>query len=1572
MIKRKLLLITLIWQMTCSNISLATTSSGVNTEFVPASKNLGIGIQTPITKLDINGQIMIRGGSPGTGKILSSDANGKASWVSATVATDATTLDSIDSLQFLRSDTTDNFTSGVLTTDSGTRFDVNGDISIADTDISLDGANTSFTQTTGNISLIPATGEDLNSTIASGGEFKINTSDFVFNGANSRIGMGTANPSTKLDVNGTIKGLTINGSSANFSNLSTSSLTNTGTTNFSKVIVSNNVNGATGNFTTGNFSNVIVSGIFNGTSSSFDGDFTNGSVFFSNANGVISEDNSHLFWDNSNKRLAINHKQPDMALDANGAMVLRNINDQNGSSGGAGVTFESASNSGSNFNAGGNTWANSITLDKPSGTVDGDLLLLFYGEEAAASIFTSPPSGWTMIDKLNSLGGGNAVFYKIASGEPSSYTFGAGAPMSERYGVILRYSGVDTSNPIHISATTNGLSNSTPTINTASVTTSISNTKIVKFGLIAHSCYACAVLPGTPSGYTSRATNSNYNEQWKNWRVVDKDQSAAGATDSNTMSVGVQGNAFIGFTLALKPTGGGASTGLGNPDNGAAFLYLSNGGSANPGDLFAKIKENSITKTIQIIDFNNGSLTATSSSDTLDGLDSSSFLRSDVSDSYSSGTLTLDPSTTLSLDASSSLDINSTNLSIADTNISLDGANTAFTQATGNISLVPAATHDLTTTITSGGEFRINTNDLVFNGTNARIGIGTANPLAKLDVNGTIKGLVVNGSTANFSGNSNTDKLIASGAVNGTTANFSNANFSGTTSVGKLISSGAVNGTTANFSNINASSFNFTNANITTLTSTDINNSGTSSTTKLISSGVVNGANANFSKVISSGSINGSNANFTNLIASGIFNGSPSSFDGDFTNGSVLFSNNQGVISQNNSQLYWDRTNNRLAVGLNTANEILTINGALSFKASNTPTATSDYGKIYVSSSNSRLYFQDDSGVSYSINNGALASLASPGGSNTHFQFNDGGVFGGNGALAFTKSSRTLDIASDAVLDINSTNLSIADSNISFDSASGVTFTPSAGQNLNIALATTGDFTVNTNQLYLDTSSSKIGLTTSNPNEALTINGTLSLKEGSAPSASADFGKLYVKASDSKLYFMNDSSNEYNLSNPSLNMSLNDLTDAAGLPGGLSIYIGNGSGLNAAGYAYNTAIGINSLKLNIQGMSNTALGAGALENNSNGGSNSAFGTSALYSNKRGQRNVAIGTQSLYNNSNGYYNTAIGHYSLYGNKIGIENTALGYQTLYNNANGGEYNVALGHNALDSNDSGNGNVAIGIQSFTGNSTGNYNTTIGYHSLYYISNGSYNTSEGYRSLFELKRGHYNVALGSMALSFVRNGSYNIAVGAYAGRRYGVGSNPVMSNGIHLGYNAGYYDIGDNNIFIGYNAGNGAITGSNNIIIGYNNNRPPQTANSNQLDIADTIYGDMTNQRVGIGISNIHTKLEVNGSTMTNTLVNKAVYTNSSSSNVTINWNNGNKQQITLGHNVTFSFTAPSYGIGSFSLILIQDGTGGRTVTWPSSVKWPAGVAPTLSTSSGNIDMITCLYDGTDYLCQIGLKFS
>ena len=79
-------------------------------------------------------------------------------------------------------------------------------------------------------------------------------------------------------------------------------------------------------------------------------------------------------------------------------------------------------------------------------------------------------------------------------------------------------------------------------------------------------------------------------------------------------------------------------------------------------------------------------------------------------------------------------------------------------------------------------------------------------------------------------------------------------------------------------------------------------------------------------------------------------------------------------------------------------------------------------------------------------------------------------------------------------------------------------------------------------------------------------------------------------------------------------------------------------------------------------------------------------------------------------------------------------------------------------------------------------------------------------------------------------------------------------------------------------------------------------------------------------------------------------------SGSTDTISLTDGNVHNVTLTANCTFTFSAPpaSGTSGSFTLFLNQDGTGSRTATWPGSVKWAGGTAPTLTTTASRTDIL------------------
>jgi hypothetical protein len=65
--------------LSTTNGVILNTGGGANGLIVQKG-NVGIGTTTPGTKLEVAGQIKITGGSPSAGKVLTSDANGLASW----------------------------------------------------------------------------------------------------------------------------------------------------------------------------------------------------------------------------------------------------------------------------------------------------------------------------------------------------------------------------------------------------------------------------------------------------------------------------------------------------------------------------------------------------------------------------------------------------------------------------------------------------------------------------------------------------------------------------------------------------------------------------------------------------------------------------------------------------------------------------------------------------------------------------------------------------------------------------------------------------------------------------------------------------------------------------------------------------------------------------------------------------------------------------------------------------------------------------------------------------------------------------------------------------------------------------------------------------------------------------------------------------------------------------------------------------------------------------------------------------------------------------------------------------
>ena len=124
----------------------------------------------------------------------------------------------------------------------------------------------------------------------------------------------------------------------------------------------------------------------------------------------------------------------------------------------------------------------SVVVTKPSGTVSGDVLVVFICSSGNSLTYSAPGGGgWVTI--VNYAPGNNrcqAMFYLVAGGsEPASYTFTISSSQGNRVYWCGRFSGVDNADPEDATNTTNtGLNSDTPV--GLSITTGNANAFIVE------------------------------------------------------------------------------------------------------------------------------------------------------------------------------------------------------------------------------------------------------------------------------------------------------------------------------------------------------------------------------------------------------------------------------------------------------------------------------------------------------------------------------------------------------------------------------------------------------------------------------------------------------------------------------------------------------------------------------------------------------------------------------------------------------------------------------------------------------------------------------------------------------------------------------------------------------------------------------------------------------------------------------------------------------------------------------------------------------------------------------------
>ena len=243
--------------------------------------------------------------------------------------------------------------------------------------------------------------------------------------------------------------------------------------------------------------------------------------------------------------------------------------------------------------------------------------------------------------------------------------------------------------------------------------------------------------------------------------------------------------------------------------------------------------------------------------------------------------------------------------------------------------------------------------------------------------------------------------------------------------------------------------------------------------------------------------------------------------------------------------------------------------------------------------------------------------------------------------------------------------------------------------------------------------------------------------------------------------------------------------------------------------------------------------------------------------------------------------------------------------------------------------------------------YNTGVGIGALDALTSGNNNTAMGRNAGTAFTTAGRNTAIGTNALSISSTNGDNTAVGRQSLKSCIADGNTALGKDAGEGITSGV-----NNIVIGLNSADNLTTGSGNVIIGadidttaVNSARTLKIAGNDGSTTTTWISGD----------SNGQVKL-ISGYVL------EVALTDAS----TITWNAATQPvaKVTLGANRTMGLPANSVNGQFISLLIIQDGTGSRTITWNAAYEFALDTAPTLTATANLGDLFTFRYNGAKWL--------
>lgn len=123
---------------------------------------------------------------------------------------------------------------------------------------------------------------------------------------------------------------------------------------------------------------------------------------------------------------------------------------------------------------------------------------------------------------------------------------------------------------------------------------------------------------------------------------------------------------------------------------------------------------------------------------------------------------------------------------------------------------------------------------------------------------------------------------------------------------------------------------------------------------------------------------------------------------------------------------------------------------------------------------------------------------------------------------------------------------------------------------------------------------------------------------------------------------------------------------------------------------------------------------------------------------------------------------------------------------------------------------------------------------------------------------------------------------------------------------------------------------------------------ANTKAATASPTFTGTVVMANANTSVINVQNQLEVYGRAFQN------IITVTDASTITLNLAQTNNFSVTLGGNRILSNVANSSAGQSGFLVVRQDGTGSRTLSFGTGWRFPSNSAPTLSTAANSVDMI------------------